>query len=84
MEVDSGDCLSKQQNKCGKSKTEILEQFIDLSVSLIKPHSFTKLKKCQFYLILSKYEAARQTITDRYKQCRSRPSLTPKSLQGPR
>jgi len=42
---DSGHCLSKQQNKCGKSKTEFLEQFIDLSVSVIKPHSFSQLRK---------------------------------------
>jgi len=34
MVVDSGHCLSKQQNKCGKPKTEFLEQFIDLSVLL--------------------------------------------------
>jgi len=39
--VDSGHCLSKQQNKCSKSKTEFFEQFIDLSASAIKPHSFS-------------------------------------------
>jgi len=30
-----------QQNKCSKYKTEFVEQFIDLFVSLIKPHSFS-------------------------------------------
>ena len=40
--VDSGHCLSKQQNKCNMSETEFFEQFIDLSASVIKPHSFGK------------------------------------------
>jgi len=43
--VDSGNYQSKQQNKGSKSKMECLEQFIDLSASVIKPHSFSKLSK---------------------------------------
>jgi len=35
MGIDSGHSLSKQQNKCGGSKTELLDQFIDLTVSVI-------------------------------------------------
>jgi len=37
--VESGHCLSKQQNKCGKSKTKFFEQFIDRFAPVIKPHS---------------------------------------------
>ena len=53
MWVDSGHCLSKQQNKCSKSKTELFEQFIDHSASVIKPHSFSNYQANnakQFYL----------------------------------
>jgi len=39
--VKSGHCLSKQQNKCSKSKTKFLEQFIDRFAPVIKPHSFS-------------------------------------------
>jgi len=54
MGIDSGHSLSKQQNKCGMSKKEFLEQFIDLAVSVIKPHSFGKLRNNakQFYLYM--------------------------------
>jgi len=41
MGVDSGHCLSKQQNKCSMSITEVFEQFIDHSAPVIKPHSFS-------------------------------------------
>jgi len=53
MGVDSGHCLSKQQNKCSKPKTEFLEQFIDHSAPVIKPHSFSNYQgnnAKQFYL----------------------------------
>jgi len=39
--VESGHCLSKQQDKCSKSKTKFFEQFIDRFVPVIKPHSFS-------------------------------------------
>jgi len=39
--IGSGHCLSKQQNKCSKSKTEFFEQFIDLPALVMKPHSFS-------------------------------------------
>jgi len=51
--VDSAHCLSKQQNKCSKSKTEFFKQFIDLFASVIKPHSFSNYyanNTKQFYL----------------------------------
>jgi len=37
--VDFGHCLSKQPNKCSKSKTEFFEQFNEHSAPVIKPHS---------------------------------------------
>jgi len=39
--VESGHCLSKQQNNCSKSKIKIFEQFIDRFAPVIKPHSFS-------------------------------------------
>jgi len=41
----SGNCQSKQQNKGSKSKMDFFEYFTDLSASVIKPHSFSKLSK---------------------------------------
>jgi len=83
MEIDSGHSLSKQQNKCGRSKTEFLEQFIDLSVSVIKPHSFSKLRNNakQFYLYMKLYTKQWQIGMNSAVAAQLLP--TPKSLQGP-
>ena len=54
MGIDSGHCLSKQQNKCGKSKTEFREQLIDLSVSITKNIFIEQTKEMpnNFYLYM--------------------------------
>jgi len=39
--AESGHFLTKQQNKCSKSKTKFFEQFIDRFAPVIKPHSFS-------------------------------------------
>jgi len=38
--VVSEHCLTEQQSKCSKSKTEFFEQLIDFSASVINLHSF--------------------------------------------
>jgi len=68
--VDFGHCLRKRQNKWSESNTEFFAQFIDISASMTKPHSF------------SNWEAnnAKQvcyTISNRYGQSRSSPTLDP-------
>jgi len=81
MGLDSAHRLSKQQNKCGELKTEFLEQFIDLSVSVIKPPSFSKLrnKAKQFYLYMKLYTKQWQTGMNSAVAAQLLPS--PKSLQ---
>jgi len=83
MGIDSAHSLSKQQNKCGRFKTEFFEQFIDLSVSVIKPHSFSKLrnKAKQFYLYMKLYTKQWQTGMNSAVAAQLLP--TPESLQGP-
>jgi len=54
MGVDSGHCLSKQENRFSKPKTEFFEQLIHLCASMTKPHLFSKT--------IPKYGAAHQTI----------------------
>ena len=51
--VNSGHCLSKQQNKCSKPNTQFFEQFIDHFAPVTKPHSFSNYQANnakQFYL----------------------------------